>query len=117
VSTKTEPGYVFEGLVYQPGRRRLLDLDGREINLTSSELDVIQAFCENPQKTLTRQFLVSAVWHADKAPVGDRSVDVIVARVRKKIERDPQKPQIIKTVRHGGYWFTPASVMVSGDLD
>jgi two-component system OmpR family response regulator len=112
-----EPRYVFDGWVYEPGRRRLLDPDGKEVDLTSSETDVVQAFCQNPRKALTREFLVSAIWHRPGTAIGDRSVDVLITRLRRKIERNPKHPQIIKTVRHDGYWFTPASVLMNGDQE
>lgn len=114
MSTQTEPRYAFDGWVYELGRRRLLDPEGREVELTSSETNVVQAFCQNPRRALTRQFLVSAIWGRPGVAIGDRAIDVMITRLRRKIERNPKRPEMIKTVRHDGYWFTP-SVLVDGD--
>ncbi len=95
------------------GRFRL-DLDGHalrdgagaEVPLTSMEFDLLKAFAENPNKVLSRERLLELAHHRHWDPF-DRSIDVRITRLRRKIEADPSKPQIIKTVRGAGYVFVP----------
>ncbi|MFV2058473.1 MAG: winged helix-turn-helix domain-containing protein, partial [Thiohalomonadales bacterium] len=74
--------------------------------LTSGEYDLLLAFAENAQAILTRDQLLDITRGRSAGPF-DRSIDVQLSRLRKKIEIDPKNPQIIKTVRNGGYVFTP----------
>jgi DNA-binding response OmpR family regulator len=103
-----------------PGRNHrtfaqfLLDLDARElrrrdgsvVTLTAMEFDLLQAFALNPLKVLRRDQLLELAHNRDEEPF-ERSIDIRVARLRRKIEADPAKPQIIKTVRGAGYIFVP----------
>jgi two-component system, OmpR family, phosphate regulon response regulator OmpR len=89
----------------------LLDLEGRrligeagELKLTAMEFDLLEAFARHPNKVLSRDRLLDLAHRRDMEPF-DRSIDIRVTRIRKKIERDPAKPQIIKTIRGGGYMF------------
>lgn len=92
----------------------VLDLDGHEltdrngtvIGLTTMEFDLLAAFVERPNRVLTRDQLLDMAHHRRWDPY-DRSIDIRIARLRRKIERDPQKPEIIKTVRGAGYIFIP----------
>jgi two-component system phosphate regulon response regulator OmpR len=83
---------------------RLFSADGAEIPLTSMEFDLLQAFARNPDRVLTRNRLLDIAHNRD-ADVFDRSIDVRMARIRRKIEIDPEKPQVLKTVRGAGYIF------------
>jgi two-component system phosphate regulon response regulator OmpR len=83
---------------------RLFSADGAEIPLTSMEFDLLQAFARNPDRVLTRDRLLD-IAHNKDADVFDRSIDVRMARIRRKIEIDPEKPQVLKTVRGAGYIF------------
>jgi DNA-binding response OmpR family regulator len=85
---------------------RLLDEDGTELPLTSMEFDLLRTFAERPHRVLTRDQLLELAHNRDLEPF-DRSIDVRIARLRKKIERDPAKPQVIRTVRGAGYMFVP----------
>jgi two-component system, OmpR family, response regulator len=96
----------FEGWTIDPLSRQLTDLDGVEVSLTSAEFDVLLAFCQNPRRILTRGELL-ALTHVGLAGPEERSVDVHISRVRQKIEPNPRDPALIKTVRMGGYIFTP----------
>lgn len=96
----------FEGWRIDPRARQLLDPAGTEIALTSAEFDILLAFCENPRRILTRTELL-ALTHVGLAGPEARSVDVHISRVRQKIEPNPREPSLIKTVRMGGYIFTP----------
>jgi len=92
--------------------RWLLDLDahkligenGEELRLTAMEFDLLQAFARHPNKVLSRNQLLDLAHHRGWEPF-DRSIDIRVARLRKKIERDPAKPQILKTIPSAGYMY------------
>ena len=86
---------------------KLFDRDGQEIPLTSMEFDLLKAFAENPNRVLSRDRLLDLAHSRDWEPF-DRSIDVRIARLRKKVEVDPAKPQIIKTIRGAGYLFSPS---------
>ncbi len=83
---------------------QLLDADGQPVALTSMEFDLLKAFAENPNKVLDRDRLLSLSHNRDWDPF-DRSIDIRITRLRRKIEAEPSKPQIIKTVRGAGYIF------------
>ena len=83
-----------------------LSRDGEEIPLTAGELALLQAFVEHPNRILSRDRLVDLLKGYDRSPF-DRSVDVRVTRLRRKIENDPKSPQYIRTVWGKGYLFTP----------
>lgn len=84
--------------------RTLTSPKGETIELSSGEFNLLKAFVEHPNRVLSRDQLLDFT-HANDTPAFDRSVDVRVGRVRKKIEVDPQNPQFIKTIRNGGYMF------------
>jgi two-component system phosphate regulon response regulator OmpR len=86
--------------------RKLLDAEAREIELTSMEFDLLCAFVENPNKVLSRNQLLELAHHRHWEPF-DRSIDVRVTRLRRKVETDPTKPQMIKTIRGAGYMYVP----------
>lgn len=96
----------FDGWQIDPHSRQLIDPEGVEISLTSTEFDVLLAFCMKPQQILSRSELL-ALTHVGIAGPVERSVDVHISRVRQKIEQNPHEPVLIKTVRMGGYIFTP----------
>jgi two-component system OmpR family response regulator len=97
---------VFAGWRIDPTARELSDSEGTRIALTSVEFDLLLAFCQNPGEVLSRERLIDLI-HG--GPVGslERSVDVHISRIRQKIETDSRAPSMIKTVRLGGYVFTP----------
>lgn len=84
--------------------RRLLDADGRDIAVTAMEFDLLQVLAERPDRVLSREQLLE-LSHKDPDEPFDRSIDIRIARLRRKIERDPARPEIIKTVRGVGYVF------------
>lgn len=88
--------------------RRLFDENGEEITITSMEYDLLKAFADHPNKVLSRDQLLNLAHNRDWEPF-DRSIDIRITRLRRKIEPDPAKPQIIKTVRGAGY------IYVAGD--
>jgi two-component system, OmpR family, phosphate regulon response regulator OmpR len=84
---------------------RLYDASGEEIPLTSMEFDLLQAFARHPDRVLSRERLLELAHNRD-GDVFDRSIDLRIARIRKKIEQDATKPQVLKTVRGAGYMFS-----------
>lgn len=90
--------------VLDPSSRQLYDADGREIPLTAMEYDLLRVFVDNPGRVLTRDHLLNHTRNREWEPF-DRSIDIRIARLRKKIEADPEHPQVIRTVRGAGYMF------------
>ncbi len=88
-------------------QRKLESPDGVVVELSGGEFDLLLAFIEHPRRVLSRDQLLDLSRGRAAAPF-DRSVDVQVGRLRRKIETDPKDPQLIKTVRGGGYLFTAA---------
>ena len=97
----------FAGWRLDRGLRRLESPDGLVIDLTAGEFDLLLAFAEHSQQVLTRDQLLDLTQGRSEAPF-DRSIDMQVSRLRRKIEADPREPELIKTVRGGGYVFTAA---------
>lgn len=99
-------GYRFGGWRVERRARRLLDPSGDQVALTKGEYALLLAFLEAPQRPLTRDHLMQATRiHED---VYDRSIDVKVLRLRRKLEIDPNAPRMIRTERGVGYIFTAA---------
>lgn len=86
---------------------KLFDAEGGEIPLTGMEFDLLKAFADNPNRVLSRDQLLNLAHNRDWEPF-DRSIDIRIARIRRKIESDPAKPQVIKTVRGAGYIYSTA---------
>jgi two-component system OmpR family response regulator len=97
---------TFAGWQLDLGRRRLEAPDGVIVDLTTGEYELLIAFAERPQRVLTRNQLLDLARGRDATPF-DRSIDVQVSRIRRKIESDPRAPEMIITVRGDGYMFTP----------
>jgi two-component system OmpR family response regulator len=96
----------FAGWKLDLGRRRLEAPDGVIVDLTTGEYELLMAFAEHPQRVMTRNQLLDLARGRDATPF-DRSIDVQVSRIRRKIEADPKSPAMIITVRGDGYMFTP----------
>jgi DNA-binding response OmpR family regulator len=86
--------------------RRLANRGGVEVVLTSGEFDLLSVFVRHPGRVLSRDFLLEQTRGREAAPF-DRTIDVQVGRLRKKIEADPDDPQVIKSVRGAGYILVP----------
>jgi len=98
--------YKFDRWRLDTGTRELIREDGTTLPLSTGEYDFLIAFVERPQRVLNRDQLLDLA-RGRSASALDRSVDTQVSRLRKKLERDPAEPKIIKTVWGGGYIFTP----------
>ena len=96
--------FRFLGWTLDSARRELRRPDGALVPTTDAEFDLLLAFVERPQRTLSRDQLLDLA-RGRQAQLFDRSIDVAVMRLRRKIEPDPAKPEIIRTVRNGGYLF------------
>ena len=96
--------YRFGGWELNIGLRRLRSLEGRVVELTNGEFSLLAAFVSSPQRVLSRDQLLD-LSRLHNAEVYDRSIDVQILRLRRKIEVDPAQPQFIKTERGAGYLF------------
>jgi len=104
--------YRFAGWELNLRSRRLTSPEGRRVELTNGELNLLQAFCAAPRQVLTREQLLDlSRWNC--AEVYDRAIDVQILRLRRKIELNPAQPQYIKTERGAGYVFSvPVDVLI-----
>jgi two-component system, OmpR family, response regulator len=105
--------YEFGGWTLNSSRRTLTSPAGALTDLTSGEFDLLLTFLEHPQRVLTRDQLLDLA-HGRMSQAYDRSIDVQISRLRRKIEANPQDPAFIKTIRNEGYFFT-ASVTLLQD--
>ena len=95
---------TFEGWVLDGAKRELTSPAGESCELTTSEFDLLKAFATHPKRVLSRDQIMDLLRGHDWNPV-DRSIDNLVVRLRRKIEADPERPRLIKTVRGAGYTF------------
>jgi DNA-binding response OmpR family regulator len=96
--------HAFDGMVARFDHFELLDRTGDIDDLTSGEFRLLNVFLQNPKRVLSRDRLMDLLNGADWSPL-DRTIDNQIARLRRKIERDPSTPVLIKTVRGIGYVF------------
>ena len=87
-------------------RRLLMDEDGMEERLAPGEFNLLKLFVENPNRPLARDWLLEVTSHRE-AEAFDRAIDLRIARLRRKVERDSAHPEAIRTVRGVGYMFVP----------
>lgn len=97
---------VFAGWRLNLNARELRNEHGKAVSISGGEFALLQAFVRHPKRVLSRDQLLDLARGRDAQPF-DRSIDVQVSRLRKKIEPYPKEPTLIKTVRGGGYIFTP----------
>ena len=100
--------FRFHGFELDTAARRLLDRERREVSLTTGEFDLLCTFVRHPGRVLSRDFLLEQTRGREAAPF-DRTIDVQVGRLRRKLERDPENPVLIKSVRGAGYVLTPSA--------
>jgi DNA-binding response OmpR family regulator len=89
-------------------RRILILADGTPSSLSASEFDLLRLFVENPNRPLSRDWLLETIAHRDPEAF-DRAIDNRIMRLRRKVERDPSKPEVVRSVRGVGYMFVPSS--------
>jgi two-component system phosphate regulon response regulator OmpR len=88
--------------------RQLFDRAGAEVALTAMEFDLLKAFLDHPNQVLSRDRLLTLTRNREWEPF-DRSIDIRITRLRRKIEDDPENPRAIRTVRGAGYMYVPAA--------
>jgi len=94
--------FKFGNFEFDRMARRLINEDGEDIPLTTGEFNLLRAFTDHPNRILDRDRLSELANNRKWSP-DDRSIDVLVGRLRAKIEKDPGNPELIKTVRGSGY--------------
>jgi len=87
--------------------RQLSDAKGRDVPLTAMEFALLKTFLDHPNQVLSRDRLLTLTRNREWEPF-DRSIDIRIARLRRKVEEDPDRPRSIRTVRGAGYMFVPA---------
>ncbi|ABD90176.1 response regulator [Rhodopseudomonas palustris] len=105
-ATAAATAFAFDGWRIDFRLRELRNPAGARVALTSAEFDLLRAFCERAGRVLSREVLLDLTQGRNSGSF-DRSIDVLVSRIRRKIEIDPQDAMLIKTIRSGGYMFTP----------
>ncbi|MBV8103090.1 MAG: winged helix-turn-helix domain-containing protein [Hyphomicrobiales bacterium] len=105
--------YAFAGWTLDVATRDLANPVGRRVNLTSSEFDLLLAFVRQPGQPLSRGALLGAL-RGRAWSYFDRSIDTLVARLRKKIDVEPGRPPLIRSVRGVGYVFCASVSHVDG---
>ncbi len=98
---------LFAGWELDTAARRLLGAGGAEVVLTTGEFDLLQVFASHAGRVLSRDYLLEQTRGREAAPF-DRTIDVLVGRLRKKLDDSADEPQLIKSVRGAGYLFVPA---------
>lgn len=98
--------YAFSGWRLDMRSRRLFDPEGARVALTGAELDLLAAFCARPGRILSREQLIDLTQGRAAHP-SERSIDILISRLRQKIERDPRDPEFFQTIRSSGYVFSP----------
>jgi two-component system OmpR family response regulator len=97
--------YSFNGCIIDMTSQTLMDHEGRAVALTSGEYKLLETFVTHANRVLSRDQLLDYIC-ANDSPAFDRSIDVRIGRLRKKINDDPKRPSLIKTVRNSGYIFS-----------
>ena len=104
-TTDAFKGWTFNGWILNNATHQLFSPGGDEVPLSPAEYDLLSVFLQQPNQVLSRDQLLDQTRGRTALPY-DRSVDVHISHLRRKLERTPQKPQLIKTVRNVGYIFT-----------
>ncbi|WP_029302574.1 response regulator, partial [Aeromonas hydrophila] len=94
----------FDRWLLDINRRELVDEEGVGLSLSTAEFDLLRVFLERPQRVLSRDQLLDLA-RGREAVAFDRAIDTLVSRLRRKLERDPKNPELIKTIWGGGYLF------------
>jgi DNA-binding response OmpR family regulator len=106
----------FEGWSLELSSHRLASPDDRTVTLTGYEFRVLETFVRNPGQVLSREMILERA--ADRAwDPFDRSVDVVIGKLRRKLDDDPKNPRFIKTIRSGGYMLVADVAMVARSSD
>jgi len=101
-SSDADPAVLRAGPLVLDSGSRVVTVNGREIDMTTAEFDLLHALVANAGRVLSREQLLRQV-HGEGWAAYDRSIDVHISRIRQKIEEDPKRPVLLKTVRGAGY--------------
>jgi two-component system OmpR family response regulator len=96
--------FKFDGWWLDLLTRQVIAPSGARVAMTGAEFDLLHAFCEKPNRVLSRDQLI-IMTHGPISGPFERSIDVLISRLRQKLERDAQSPKFIQTVRSEGYMF------------
>lgn len=96
----------FGRCVLEVAAHKMFDDGGTEVPVTATEFDLLMAFARHPNRVLSRDDILNTLQQKDWEP-SDRSIDLHIVRLRRKIEYDAEKPQVIRTIRGAGYMFAP----------
>ena len=96
---------TFAGMTLDLGRRTLITAENVLVPLTTAEFNLLDVLARRPQRVLSRDIIMDILKGHDWTPF-DRSIDALVSRLRRKIEIDPENPELLKTVRGVGYIFS-----------
>lgn len=99
--------FRFAGFAFDAAARVLKHPAGHDVTLTAGEFDLLHTFLQHPGRVLSRDFILEHTRGREASPF-DRTIDVLVGRLRRKLESDPESPQLIKSVRGAGYILVPA---------
>jgi two-component system OmpR family response regulator len=105
-ATAPTKSFLFSGWHLDAQARRLYNPQGERVTLTSAEFDLLLVFCERPGRILTRDQIIDLTQGREISSSG-RSVDILISRLRQKMEPDPRDPVLLLTVRSSGYTFAP----------
>ena len=97
----------FSGWALDLSRHELVSPDGDQVELTSYEFQLLAALARQPAQVLSRDQILELIADRDWQPF-DRSIDVLVGKLRRKLKDDPKNPNLVKTIRGVGYMFTPS---------
>jgi two-component system, OmpR family, response regulator len=105
LNTKDQQILTFSNWTLNLMSREVISPEGTKISMTGGEFDLLYAFCESPNRIISRDQLITMT-HGNLTGPYERSIDVLISRLRQKIEKDPKNPIFIKTVRAEGYLFS-----------
>ena len=97
--------FKFSGWRVELFARKVVAPSGKQIAMTGAEFDLLHALCEHPNRVLTRDQLIDLTHGPTSGPF-ERSIDVLISRLRQKLESDPKSPKLIQTIRSEGYIFS-----------
>lgn len=103
--------FRFAGWTLSVGGRDLIDPDGHSVTLTTAEFDLLLVLVTHPRRILSRELLLDRT-HGRLASPSDRTIDVLLSRLRRKLGDDPREPSMIRTIRGDGYLFVPTVLRV-----
>jgi two-component system OmpR family response regulator len=107
-------GYIFDGWVLDVGKRRLSDPQDVNVPITSAEFKLLDILAQRPHQVMSRDQLLDHV-HGREANLFDRAIDNLVSRLRKKMEQDVRQPDLLQTVRGGGYMLAAQVRILEGE--